>query len=44
MTIDENVNEAPHMYYTIGSNTYSNADLTLTLGEGIGGLFGSLGI
>jgi MYXO-CTERM domain-containing protein len=44
VTIDENVNQAPHMYYTNGNNTYSNADLTLTLGDGIGGLFGSLDV
>ena len=44
VTVDENVNVAPHIYYSTGSNTFSNADLTLTLGDGIGGLFGSLGV
>jgi hypothetical protein len=44
VTIDTNVNAAPYMHYTNGSNTYSNADLTLTAGIGLGGLFGSLGV
>jgi hypothetical protein len=30
------------MYYTNGSNTYSNADVTINTGDGLGGLFGSL--
>jgi len=42
VTIDTTVNSAPYMYYTDGSNTYSNADLSLSLGDGIGGKFGSL--
>lgn len=39
-----NVNSPPYMYYTNGSNTYSNADLTINTGVGLGGLFGSLGV
>jgi hypothetical protein len=35
---------APYMYYTNGSNTYSNSDLSLSLGDGIGGQFGSLSV
>jgi hypothetical protein len=42
VTVDSNTNAPPYMYYTNGNNTYSNADLTLTAGEGLGGLFGSL--
>jgi PEP-CTERM motif len=44
VTINTNVDAAPFMYYTDGNNTYSNADLTLTAGDGLGGLFGSLGV
>jgi hypothetical protein len=44
VTIDTNVNAAPFMYYTNGSNTYLNADLTLSLGDGLGGKFGSLSV
>jgi hypothetical protein len=43
VAIDTTVNAAPFMYYTNSSNTYSNADLSLSLGEGLGGVFGSLG-
>jgi hypothetical protein len=32
------------MFYTDGTNTYSNADLSLSLGTGIGGLFGDNGV
>jgi hypothetical protein len=31
----------PNMLYTNGSNTYSNSDLTLSLGAGLTGLFGA---
>jgi len=34
----------PFMYYTNGSNTYSNSNLTLSTGEGLGGLFGSISV
>jgi hypothetical protein len=44
VTIVTNSSDPPDMYYTDGTNTYSNADLTLTTGEGLGGLFGSLGV
>ena len=44
VTIDSNVDAAPFMYYTDGSNIYSNADLSIATGEGSGGLFGSQGI
>jgi hypothetical protein len=44
VTIDTNVNTAPYMIYTNGSNTYSNADLTLSAGTGLGGKFGSLAV
>ena len=44
VTINTNVNASPYMRYTNGSNTYSNADLTITTGIGEGGLFGSLGV
>jgi hypothetical protein len=30
-----------NVYYTDGSATYSNADITLSLGDSLGGLFGS---
>jgi hypothetical protein len=32
----------PNMLYTSGSNTYSNSDLSLSLGAGLTGLFGAL--
>jgi hypothetical protein len=35
---------ATTMYYTNGNNVYSNADLSLSLGEGLGGVFGSSGL
>jgi hypothetical protein len=44
VTIDTNANAAPYMYYTNGNNTYRNSDLSLSLGEGIGGKFGSLAV
>lgn len=44
LTIDTDVNAAPYMNYSNGSSTYSNADLSLFLGEGLGGKFGSLGV
>ena len=44
VTVDNNVNSAPYMYYTTGANAYSNADLSLSLGEGLGGKFGSLSL
>ena len=42
VTIDSNTNIAPYMYYSSGANTYSNADISLTTGNGLGGKFGSL--
>ncbi len=42
VTVNSNVDAAPYMYYTNGSNTYSNSNLTLTTGDGLGGLFGSI--
>jgi len=30
------------MYYTSGNTTYANADLSLSLGDGLGGNFASL--
>jgi hypothetical protein len=42
--INTNANVAPYMYYTNGSNTYSNSDLSLSLGDGLGGNFGSLAV
>lgn len=44
VTVNSNEDVAPFMYYTNGSNTYSNSDLTITTGIGEGGLFGSLGV
>ena len=44
VTVNTNVNAPPYMRYTNGSNTYSNADLTINTGVGLGGLFGSLGV
>ena len=44
VTVDSDVNAPPYMYYTNGSNTYSNSDITITTGVGEGGLFGSLGV
>lgn len=32
------------MFYSDGDSTYSNADLSLSLGEGLGGLFGPSGV
>jgi hypothetical protein len=32
------------MFYSNGDSTYSNADLSLALGEGLGGLFGTSGV
>ena len=34
----------PDLLYTRGSNTYSNSDLSLSLGEGLQGLFGTGGL
>jgi PEP-CTERM motif len=40
VTIDSNIPfTSPFMYYTEGDNTYSNADLSLTAGEGAGPKF-----
>jgi len=44
VTIDSNVNAPPYMYYTDANNVYSNADLSLSLGDGLGGKFGSLSV
>lgn len=44
VTVATNTNAAPYMYYTNGDNTYSNANLSLSLGEGLGGEFGSLAV
>lgn len=42
VTIDTNSNAAPYMYFTNGDNTYSNSNVTITTGDALGGLFGSL--
>jgi len=34
----------PNMLYTRGSNSYSNSDLSLSLGEGLNGLFGATSV
>jgi len=34
----------PNMLYTRGSNTYSNSDVSLSLGEGLNGLFGATSV
>jgi hypothetical protein len=44
VTVDSNVNAAPFMYYTNGSNTFSNSDIRIDTGIAEGGLFGSLGV
>jgi hypothetical protein len=42
VTTSLTTNAAPYMYYTRGANTYSNSDLSLSLGDSVGGQFGSL--
>ncbi len=44
VTVDSTTNTAPYMHYTNGNSTYSNSDLSLSLGDGIGGIFGSLAV
>jgi hypothetical protein len=42
VTTSVTTNATPYMWYTNGTNSYSNADLTLNTGDGIGGQFGSI--
>jgi hypothetical protein len=44
ITIDTTVNATPYMTYTSGSDVYSNSDLNITTGAGLGGKFGSLNV
>jgi hypothetical protein len=30
------------MWYTVGANTYANSDVSLSLGDGLGSLFGDV--
>jgi len=42
VTTSLTTNAAPYLYYTRGANSYANSDLSLSLGDAVGGQFGSL--